>query len=505
MENSLAVNITGSVGSNISVTCSYPETYQNNSKFFCQMSSSFALGDVCVHITQQETRSEQGRLVLLDDTSAHVLTANISRLAPEDSGKYWCGVDIAQLPDFTLEIWITVTKEHPPEQTTDLFPKEPGVIVGFASTESYSRFMMMVAFICVGALFFVCLFGLFQVLKRNSCSNSGLVLHYSKAISNPVVDDHQRINLPDLPKVQNEKEELYKTTNPDHTNTKPVDRDSYYIDVVSAQTKDEIYTDLDSNRQTCLRDTSCAKIGYEGKYITFKAVYPPDYETNTKYFGRTHDFFSFEKLVETSHPNRWAKQGAFHFIRQHVSALPYRQNLEIGRRGFWQLLIGTSTRANHRPVPKRAWRQVIVGFASTESYSRFMMMVAFICVGALFFVCLFGLFQVLKRNSCSNSGLVLHYSKAISNPVVDDHQRINLPDLPKVQNEKEELYRTTNPDHTNTKPDNRVLYNIDVVSAQTKDEIHTDLDSNRQSHVYQSLTADSLHQSIYHTTDQKTD
>ncbi|RXN33114.1 CMRF35-like molecule 8 [Labeo rohita] len=274
MENSLAVTITGSVGSNISVTCSYPETYQNNSKFFCQMSSSFALGDVCVRITQQETRSEQGRLVLLDDTSAHVLTANISGLAPEDSGKYWCGVDIAQLPDFTLEIWITVTKE----QTTDLFPKEPG--------ESYSRFMMMVAFICVGALFFVCLFGLFQVLKRNSCSNSA-----------------------------------------------------------------------------CLRDTSCAKIGYEGKDITFKAVYPPDYETNTKYFGRTHDFFSFEKLVETSHPNR----------------------------------------TNHRPVPKRAWRQVIVGFASTASYSRFMMMVAFICVGVLFFVCLFGLFQVLKRNSCSNS------------------------------------------------------------------------------------------------------
>ncbi|XP_050976567.1 uncharacterized protein LOC127171744 isoform X4 [Labeo rohita] len=260
MENSLAVNITGSVGSNISVTCSYPETYQNNSKFFCQMSSSFALGDVCVHITQQETRSEQGRLVLLDDTSAHVLTANISRLAPEDSGKYWCGVDIAQLPDFTLEIWITVTKEHPPEQTTDLFPKEPG--------ESYSRFMMMVAFICVGALFFVCLFGLFQVLKRNSCSNSGLVLHYSKAISNPVVDDHQRINLPDLPKVQNEKEELYRTTNPDHTNTKPDNRVLYNIDVVSAQTKDEIHTDLDSNRQSHVYQSLTADSLHQSIYHT---------------------------------------------------------------------------------------------------------------------------------------------------------------------------------------------------------------------------------------------
>uniref|UniRef100_A0A673MKT9 Immunoglobulin V-set domain-containing protein n=1 Tax=Sinocyclocheilus rhinocerous TaxID=307959 RepID=A0A673MKT9_9TELE len=108
--NSLAVNITGSVGSNISVSCSYPETYQNNSKHFCQTSGSFAPGDLqCVHTTQPESRSEGARLALLDDTSAHVLTANISRLAPEDSGKYWCGVDIALLPDYTSQIWITVT------------------------------------------------------------------------------------------------------------------------------------------------------------------------------------------------------------------------------------------------------------------------------------------------------------------------------------------------------------------------------------------------------------
>lgn len=80
----------------------------------------------------------------------------------------------------------------PQEQTTDLFPGEPGgevtkhththttcgsvffsqLIVGFASTESYSRFLMMVALMCVCALLFVILFGLFQVLKNSSRSNS---------------------------------------------------------------------------------------------------------------------------------------------------------------------------------------------------------------------------------------------------------------------------------------------------------------------------------------------
>ncbi|CAM4447177.1 unnamed protein product [Leuciscus chuanchicus] len=238
MNNSLALTVTGSVGSNISVSCRYPETYENNSKFFCQMSGWFSPRDPqCVHTTHRDTRSERGRLALLDDTSAYVLTALVSRLAPEDSGKYWCGVDIHLLPDFTSEIWITVSKE----QTTDLFPEEPG--------ESYSRFMMMVALMCVCALLFVFLFGLFQVLKHSSRSNSGSAPH-RRTISNPVQDDYQRIRLPDSSKAQRDKEEFYRPINLDYTNTEAVDTDSYYTDVVSAQTQDQIYTELNASRRS---------------------------------------------------------------------------------------------------------------------------------------------------------------------------------------------------------------------------------------------------------------
>lgn len=85
----------------------------------------------------------------------------------------------------------------------------------------------------------------------------------------------------------------------------------------------------------------------------------------------------------------------------------------------------------------------------------------------------------------------------------DGHQRTHrdLPDVPKVQSEKEERYRPTVPDYINTEPADYT----DVVSAQTKDQIYTDLDSNRQSQVYQSLTADSVQESIYHTIDQTRD
>ncbi|XP_077057580.1 uncharacterized protein LOC143710526 isoform X2 [Siphateles boraxobius] len=242
MNNSLALTVTGYVGSNISVSCRYPETYENNSKFFCQMSVRFSPRDPqCVHTTHRDTRSERGRLALLDDTSAHVLTALVSRLAPEDSGKYWCGVDIDLLPDFTSEIWITVSKGEPQEQTTDLFLKEPG--------ESYSRFMMMVALICVSALLFVFLFGLFQVLKHSSRSNPGSAPH-RRTISNPAQDSNQRIRLPDSSKAQSDKEEFSRPINLDYTNTEAVDTDSYYIDVVSAQAQDQIYTELNASRRS---------------------------------------------------------------------------------------------------------------------------------------------------------------------------------------------------------------------------------------------------------------
>ncbi|XP_073698626.1 uncharacterized protein [Garra rufa] len=395
MENSLAVNITGSVGSNISVTCSYPETYQNNSKYFCQMSGSFAQGDLqCVHITQQKTRSEQGRLALLDDTSAHVLMANISGLAPEDSGKYWCGVDIAQLPDFTTEIWITVAK--------------------------------------------------------------GLVRHCTRTISNPVADGHQRINLPDLPKVQSEKEELHRTAN-----TEPVDRDSYYIDVISAQTKDQIYTQLDSNRQRCLLDTIYSKIGYEGKYITFKAFYPPDYETNTKYFGRTDRRFFFEKLVQTSHPNQWVKQGRFalfdntstHVLTAVISGLVaedsgnYSFGVDIkllpdltGDEIQLTVITGevqrpTAPTPTPTPTPKvivystsRPANITAQNWAKTrdqESYIRFVTVLCLVCVCTLLVVCPFVLFKVIKWTSASKPSVsVSYHTRKTSAQIVDEYVKM---------------------------------------------------------------------------------
>ncbi|XP_050976592.1 uncharacterized protein LOC127171766 isoform X2 [Labeo rohita] len=202
----------------------------------------------------------------------------------------------------------------------------------------------------------------------------------------------------------------------------------------------------------CLRDTSCAKIGYEGKDITFKAVYPPDYETNTKYFGRTHDFFSFEKLVETSHPNRWAKQGRFilfdntsaHFLTARIL------RLVAGDSGSYSLgvdikllpdlivdeiqltvITGEAQRPT-TPAPK-----VIVYSTSSpaqnwtktrdqESFLRLVTVLSLVCVCTLLVVCPFVLFKVVKwATTYKLSASVSFYNRTTSAQVVDEYVKMS--------------------------------------------------------------------------------
>ncbi|KAK7161052.1 hypothetical protein R3I94_003891 [Phoxinus phoxinus] len=130
-----------------------------------------------------------------------------------------------------------------------------------------------------------------------------------------------------------------------------------------------------------------------------------------------------------------------------------------------------------------------------------MMMVALMCVCALLSVFLFGLFQVLKHSSRRNSGSAPR-RRTISNPVQDAYQGIMLPDSSKAQSENEEFYRPINLDYKNTEAVDADSDYIDVVSAQTQDQIYTELNASRWSHVYQSITADSAQEEpIYHTID----
>ncbi|XP_051560901.1 uncharacterized protein LOC127445130 isoform X2 [Myxocyprinus asiaticus] len=251
-----------------SVPCSYPERYENNSKYFCWMNDFLAQRDSvdCVYTTRQDAWSGRGRIALLDNTTTHVLTAFIYSLILEDAGKYWFGVDVSLRPDFNSEFQLTITNGNPQIPNTQRNQEEHG--------ETYSRFMMMVALMCVCALFCVGLFGLFQVLKHYSHNISVSAPNRTRAISDLKQDDRQRIKhpvLPDSPTADiaegSAAGEFHRPISTDYTNTEAADmtvpdRDSYYIDVVPAQTDSsslgQIYTELDVNRQShvyqCLTD-----------------------------------------------------------------------------------------------------------------------------------------------------------------------------------------------------------------------------------------------------------
>ncbi|RXN03113.1 CMRF35-like molecule 4 [Labeo rohita] len=153
----------------------------------------------------------------------------------------------------------------------------------------------------------------------------------------------------------------------------------------------------------CLRDTSCAKIGYEGKYITFKAVYPPDYETNTKYFGRTHDLFSFEKLVETSHPNRWVKQGRFILFDNTSAHFLTARILRLVAEDSGSYSLGVDIKLLPDLIADEIQLTVITGEAQRpttpapkESFLRLVTVLSLVCVCTLLVVCPFVLFKVVK-------------------------------------------------------------------------------------------------------------
>ncbi|KAL1281365.1 hypothetical protein QQF64_000168 [Cirrhinus molitorella] len=205
----------------------------------------------------------------------------------------------------------------------------------------------------------------------------------------------------------------------------------------------------------CLQKTSCAMIGYEGKFITFKGIYPPDYETNTKYFGRTDGFFFFEKLVETSHPNRWAKQGRFalfdntstHVLTAAIFGLVtedsgnYSLGVDIkllpdliGDEIQLTVIRGEAQRPT-TPAPK-----VIVystshpaniatqNWAKTrdqESYIRLVTVLSLVCVCTFLVVCPFVLFKVKKWATASKLSVSVSYHTRKTSAQVDEYVKMS--------------------------------------------------------------------------------
>ncbi|KAK9981706.1 hypothetical protein ABG768_001230 [Culter alburnus] len=261
-------------------------------------------------------------------------------------------------------------------------------------------------------------------------------------------------------------------------------------------------------------------IGYEGKHVMFHNRYPEGYETNTKYFGKT-DGFSFEKLVQTSHPLRWAKQGRFALFDNtsariltavilrlvledsglysfgvDVKLLPDLSGDDIQltvRRGEAQrptislptaIVSSTNSPAN---ITAQNWTKT----RNQETSLRFVSVLSLVCVCTLLVVCLFAVFKVLKwAATCKLSVSVSYHTRKTSTQVVDEYVSMSptvLPNPPTAQNDEASLvdfHRPTNTEQTHNKDTNCK----DLALADSPDQIYTEMNPGFvQESVYQSI------------------
>ncbi|KAL6482371.1 hypothetical protein MHYP_G00104510 [Metynnis hypsauchen] len=80
--------MSGYLGENVTISCSYPEKFKRNTKFFFKQNRQ--------HFTEKIRNSEtqRGRFSISDDRRSKVLSVRISDVREDDGGVYFCGVSV---------------------------------------------------------------------------------------------------------------------------------------------------------------------------------------------------------------------------------------------------------------------------------------------------------------------------------------------------------------------------------------------------------------------------
>ncbi|XP_056128032.1 uncharacterized protein LOC130105856 [Rhinichthys klamathensis goyatoka] len=258
LDISCTVTEIGYEGEDFTFHVGYPSHYEGKSKYFGRSDGLFF--KKLVQTTESNRWTRQGRFALLDNTSAHFLTATIFGLISEDSDVYTFGVDVKMLPDPDTEIQLTVRRKGEPQRPTTSLPRvvvsstnSPANITAqnWAETgeqEPYLWFVTALSLVCVGTLLVVCPFALFKVFKwAATCKLSVSVSYHTRTTSDHIVDDYLKMSpvvLSNSSMAQREKgsfvEDIHRLTNTQQTHSK----DANYIDSAPAESLDQIYTEM---------------------------------------------------------------------------------------------------------------------------------------------------------------------------------------------------------------------------------------------------------------------
>uniref|UniRef100_A0A3B4H017 Immunoglobulin domain-containing protein n=1 Tax=Pundamilia nyererei TaxID=303518 RepID=A0A3B4H017_9CICH len=99
------IHVTGYVGREVNVSCSYDEGYESYEKYLCKNDC----GDSDLLITT--SNSSKNKYSIHDNKTSRIFTTTISDLHSVDAGKYWCGVTRTGKDIYTeVDCCDTVTK-----------------------------------------------------------------------------------------------------------------------------------------------------------------------------------------------------------------------------------------------------------------------------------------------------------------------------------------------------------------------------------------------------------
>lgn len=98
----------GYEGQNISIQLTYPAIYEKHDKYIGRSDGFFS--KKLIQTSQANRWFRHGRVAVFDYTAAHTVIVFMSGLMMEDSGLYFCGVDVKLQLDPVSEIQITVRK-----------------------------------------------------------------------------------------------------------------------------------------------------------------------------------------------------------------------------------------------------------------------------------------------------------------------------------------------------------------------------------------------------------
>ncbi|XP_013123122.2 polymeric immunoglobulin receptor isoform X3 [Oreochromis niloticus] len=238
------IHVTGYVGGEVNVSCSYNEGYESYEKYLCKN----GCGSDDVLITT--SNSVKNKYRIHDDKTARIFTTTISDLQSVDAGKYWCGVS-KNWNDIYTEVDLKLVSDSCCDTVTKVQSYEGHS--ESVSCQYESQYQNSLKYICRGN-------------RPSTCLQQALITSDTKQNGRFRLDDDKvlgtfTVNINSL------------THNDSGSYLCGVQRNSE-LDVFSA-------VELKVEEWCCVKSTKIN--GTAGHPLTLQCPYPPQYRHNSKF------------------------------------------------------------------------------------------------------------------------------------------------------------------------------------------------------------------------------